>query len=172
MKAKQLIYPLALALVFVMALTTACNKDEDDNGGGGSGGNTMSFSATVAGDNFDAFEFDLASVEAQLVGLTNNMTISGVSSSGQVISISLNNISEQTYDLSPSATVAVGTAIYQDDQEGGIYLANTGTVNLTDYDTANKTISGNFNYTALLSPTTISCSVNGSFANVSYTETP
>ena len=95
--------------------------------------------------------------------------ITGTSTSGEVINITIKGMSTGTYKS--SETNCVGLYYYANQDSNSGYISTSGTVELTDVNTGAKKISGAFSFLLKkdLSEETVEIS-NGVFDNVSYIE--
>lgn len=150
---------LMLLLVAITLIMGSCKKDSD--------------SVTKMGANIDGKNWNAGLL--RLTNLTGNVfSIVGTSLTGEVLEITINGNTPGVYEL--NLTKQECLAIYK---KGGIntspsdfFTSVSGKVNLTKVDLANKKISGTFDFNcAQLSLQTVIVS-NGSFNDLSYTETP
>ena len=149
---------LALSLLMMFTLVS-CNKDDDDDS------SSANMSATIDSDSWSS--------ASRLSTMSDNLiSVSGTSSTLDVVSVLIYGVEEGTYDFSLNAT---GSSIkcwctYNDVSLTGTtaYVSTSGTVNLTEVDTVNKTVSGTFNFTVISTSLKIINIKGGVFNKLSY----
>jgi uncharacterized lipoprotein YajG len=157
----------------VLAAQVAANNSSSGNGGGGvTSGN---FTATVDGTNFAASSI-IANLTATPIG--NTLNIIGLKSTGEYISITIGSPAVGTFTANNSFDPLHPAILsyQQNATSSDIYTANnsslapTGSITITAFDSANKTISGTFNFDGYLSSGSGSVKhiTNGVFNNVNY----
>lgn len=120
---------LFLLFGLLIGLSVACNKDDDNNDG-------PFMTATVGTTNFTA-----SSISASV--LSNVLTVSGISSnSGISFTLPVGATGQQNISL----TSAPITATYTENSVG--YMGYTGNITVSEWDTANKTVTGTFSFSA------------------------
>ena len=98
------------------------------------------------------------------------LIITGTAADGKIISITIMGNDEGSYKLSILPVITEFAATYvKETSVDGTYIATTGEVVLTKVDKQNKSISGEFFFTAsnLTGPISVT---NGIFTDIKYTE--
>jgi len=132
-----------------------------------------SMSATIDGSYWQSTSIPLISGGAAAIRKVSAGTISigGTkilsTSDAQVLTVNLSRYGTgtDTLGISNQGTYSIGK---QQDQTWVSVGLNTGTVNVTKYDTLNKLISGTFNFTATNSTLTTKTVSSGVFKNVTW----
>lgn len=107
----------------------------------------------------------------RLTVLNNNkFTITGTSANGKILVITIDGNTTGTYTLNPLISKTQCGCTYKESISAAStdwYLGSLGTVNLTEVNTTNKTISGTFEFT-LVNLSSIKSVTGGEFKNLSY----
>lgn len=123
-----------------------------------------SMSATIDGTDWSASIRSTVSTDDVIV-------ITGTSTVGEVIAVTVLGTSEGTYEL--SLTDQECSALYKatvNASTDDTYVSATGTVVITELDTSSKKVSGTFSFTMLQGLSTTMTISEGEFSNLSYTE--
>lgn len=147
---------LALAVACVSIFSTSCEKDENGNP-------VYKMNATI-----DSKEW-VAPIPAAV--LTNGtLTITGTSVTGETILLTVNGEAAGTYELVTPLKMQCG-ATYKASlaaTTADAFVSATGKVVITKFDTANKQVSGTFEFNLANTALAVKQIKNGSFNNVTY----
>lgn len=170
-----------LVLTLSFTIITSCDVEPldnaiDVNNGGGSGTVVTSFTAKVNGADFVASSESIIG-DYSPSSFGNELVISGSTSTGKNISITVINPAVATFPASFNVN-NLTLLQYLDSSlgtNGGFTSYNqttdvsTGTVTITHFDTVNNKVSGTFSFTAYNSTDTSTRSItNGVFNNISF----
>ncbi|WP_432410965.1 DUF6252 family protein [Rasiella sp. SM2506] len=142
-----------ILLAFIITVFTSCDNEplegefqqEDPSGAAAEG----QFIATVAGESFVA-----ENTQVVFFSERNILSITGTkSSTGEVITMAIENPSVSSFDLTQPVGFQVGAAYLDNDVVPNPYVSSgafggAGTLDLTVYDTDALTVSGTFAFTA------------------------
>lgn len=122
--------------VLLFSLTLSGCKDDDDPDPDNNK-NTSGLSAQVDGESY-------SSISVDAVENTSYTAITGTfNENGKGITINIAGIAEDTFDVGQNSTQ--NSATYNMDG-GSQELAQSGTVEITEYDEENNYVEGNFNF--------------------------
>ncbi len=152
-------------ITIVVILITACNKDSKVND---IINPTASFTCKINGTTWTA-------ITRVTRKESNKFIITGTGSLGNdVLNITTFGTEKKTYTLMPIDGITEFSATFTNDTQNtdSLYQAVTGTVVITSLDTVNKKISGTFQFrtSKVVNPLIIKEITNGSFNNLTYTE--
>lgn len=151
---------IAVAMILVLTMVS-CSKDSDGNAV------PTKMGATINDKSWST------ATRVTVLSVTG-FTITGTSLLGESLAITIKGATAGTYNLSPNLGSLSGEClcVYSTSMlpSANYYTSTEGTVNLTEVDSTNKTISGSFSFTAYnLTLGTIAIT-NGTFSKLSYTE--
>lgn len=179
---------VSILFLFSIFITFSCSNEPVDsllaaqvaennaNGGNGGGSSSGNFTATIDGANFTADNIVANMTNNPILG--NTLNIIGLKSSGEYISVTLVAPAVGTFTANNSFDPLHPAILsyQQNPSSSDIYTASnssmspTGAITITSFDSANKKISGTFNFDGYLSSGSgaVKHITNGVMNDISY----
>ncbi|MEZ4874710.1 MAG: DUF6252 family protein [Flavobacteriaceae bacterium] len=152
---------LFLTIISIIFISCSKNNDESNNGDSLSDGEAQ---LSVNGNEFVSQNTDISAV---LVNEMMSLQFANLQSD-EVVQVTFRNPAIATFDLSITGeNYNAGSYVVSNVQYSSLYGEGTGEIIVTSYNTANKTISGNFEFEAY-NLSDESLTINGIFQNVNY----